>query len=157
MIKNISAGLMMYTIKDDMLKIFLVHPGGPFFKNKDNGYWSIPKGLVEGNEDLLETAKREFEEETGIVPEGKFITLGKVIQKNNKTVHAWAFKSNYDDPVFVKSNFFEIEWPPKSGRRQKFPEIDKGEFFTEEAAKEKINPAQVDFINTLNDFLNSKE
>jgi predicted NUDIX family NTP pyrophosphohydrolase len=150
---QVSAGLMMYTIKDDKLKVFLVHPGGPFFKNKDNGYWSIPKGLVEGNEDLLKTARREFEEETGIVPEGEFIPLGTVIQKNNKTVHAWAFEINNDTAVSVKSNLIELEWPPKSGRRQKFPEIDKGEFFTEEAAKEKINPAQVEFIERLKNQL----
>jgi predicted NUDIX family NTP pyrophosphohydrolase len=153
MVKNVSAGLLMYAIKDDKLKVFLVHPGGPFFKNKDNGYWSIPKGLVEGNEDLLDTAKREFEEETGIVPEGEFIPLGTVTQKNNKTVYTWAFEINNSNAVSVKSNLFEMEWPPKSGRKQKFPEIDKGEFFTEESAKEKINPAQIEFIERLKSYL----
>jgi predicted NUDIX family NTP pyrophosphohydrolase len=151
---NISAGLLMYTFYEGKLKIFLVHPGGPFFKNKNNGYWSIPKGLIEVNENLLDAAKREFEEETGIVPGGEFIPLGTVIQKNNKTVHAWAFKTEGEKEVEVKSNLFEIEWPPKSGRKQKFPEIDKGEFFTEETAKEKINPAQVDFIERLKIYLN---
>lgn len=148
-----SAGLMMYTINDGELKIFLVHPGGPFFKNKDNGYWSIPKGLIEGEEKLLDAAKREFEEETGIIPVGEFIPIGTVAQKSGKIVHAWAFNINNDSPVSVKSNLFEMEWPPRSGRKQKFSEIDKGEFFTEETAREKINTAQIEFIERLKFFL----
>lgn len=133
------------------LKYFLVHPGGPFFKNKDLGYWSIPKGLVE-NEDTnyLETAKREFEEETGIKPEGEFIPLETIKQKSGKTVYAWAFQCGSDDQINITCNTFHLEWPPKSGRKIEIPEVDKGEFFDYEQAKEKINPTQIDFLDRLN-------
>ena len=149
----ISAGLLMYTVKNDGLKIFLVHPGGPFFKNKDKGYWGIPKGLPDENEELLNAAKREFEEETGMKPKGDFISLGTVKQKNGKVVHAWGFECEDDSPVEVKCNTFEIEWPPKSGKRQSFPEIDRGEFFSLSKGKEKINEAQKEFLIRLEEYL----
>jgi predicted NUDIX family NTP pyrophosphohydrolase len=151
----ISAGLMMYCLKSNELKIFLVHPGGPFFSKKDEGFWGIPKGLPEKDEDLFEAAKREFEEETGIVPEGKFIPLDSVIQKSGKKVYAWGYEVKDDSPLEIICNTFEMEWPPRSGKKQNFPEVDKGEFFTVEEAKKKINPAQIDFIDRLEIYLNS--
>ncbi len=153
MAELISAGLLMYTYKNKKLKVFLVHPGGPFFTKKDAGYWGIPKGLVEKDEDLFETAKREFEEETGITPEGKFFHLGFVKQKNGKKVFGWAYEVNNDLPIEITCNTFEMEWPPHSGKKQNFPEVDKGEFFSIEDATKKINSAQIDFINRLKEHL----
>ena len=153
----ISAGLLMYSLKNSELKIFLVHPGGPFFTKKDEGHWGIPKGLVENGEDLFETAKREFEEETGIVPAGKFIPLDSVVQKGGKKVYAWAYEVEDDSPIEITCNTFEMEWPPRSGKKQNFPEVDKGEFFTIEDAKKKINSAQIDFIDRLEKYLNSSK
>ena len=153
MAELISAGLMMYTYQDKKLKVFLVHPGGPFFVKKDKGYWGIPKGLVEKDEDLFETAKREFEEETGVIPEGKFIPLGFVTQKNGKKVYGWAYEAKNDLPIEITCNTFEVEWPPHSGKKQNFPEVDKGEFFNIQDALEKINSAQIEFINRLKEHL----
>ena len=149
---KISAGLLMYRIKNRELEIFLVHPGGPFWKNKDLGAWSIPKGEVKIKEDFLETAQREFEEETGIMPKGKFIPLGEIKQKSGKIVHAWAFEGNWDG-FLMKQNFIEIKWPPKSGKKIKIPEVDKLKFFNTKEAKKKINPAQVEFIKRLERYL----
>jgi predicted NUDIX family NTP pyrophosphohydrolase len=158
MAELISAGLLMYYCKDKALKVFLVHPGGPFFTKKDDGYWGIPKGLVEKDEDLFGTAKREFKEETGISPGGKFIPLDFVIQKGGKKVFAWANETEDDSSIDIVCNTFEMEWPPRSGRKQSFPEVDKGEFFSIEAARKKINSAQLEFLNRLEHHLNiSKE
>lgn len=153
MAELISAGLMMYTFRGKELNVFLVHPGGPFFIKKDDGYWGIPKGLIEKDEDLLETARREFEEETGISPEGEFISLDSIIQKSGKKVYAWAFQADNNSPVEIKCNTFEMEWPPHSGKKQKFPEVDKGEFFNLENAIKKINPSQIEFIVRLKNHL----
>jgi len=153
MIAAVSAGLLMYTINKGELKVFLVHPGGPFFKNKDIGYWGIPKGLQDDDEALLNTALREFREETGINPTGDFIPLGSVKQKNGKTVYAWAFRVESDEPVEIKSNTFELEWPPHSGNKQHFPEVDKGEFFLPDAAREKMVETQREFISALEKHL----
>lgn len=153
--KKASAGLLMYRLKDGKLEFFLVHPGGPFYKNKDEGVWSIPKGLVEKEERLLETAIREFSEETGITPQGPYINLGSIKQKSGKIVHAWAFKGKLEEPISIKSNYFEMEWPPKSGQIQKFPEIDRAEFFPLEIAEKKIIPAQILFLTRLKEYLNS--
>lgn len=120
---KISAGLLMYRIQNGQLQLLLVHPGGPFFKSKDEGAWSIPKGEVEPDEDLLETAKREFIEELGITPTGPFIELTLVKQKGGKIVYAWAFQGECD-PSSIVSNRFSMEWPLKSGRQVEFPEID---------------------------------
>jgi predicted NUDIX family NTP pyrophosphohydrolase len=147
--EKISAGLLMYSFKSGGIKFFLVHPGGPYFKNKDEGYWSIPKGLSESEEDLLDTAKREFNEETGLNTSGNIISLDKVKQKNNKTVYAWAFESQLDNPVEIICNTFEMEWPPKSGRKQSFPEVDKGNFFALEEAKIKIIREQEELLHRL--------
>jgi len=147
-----SAGLLMYHNGDE-LKVFLVHPGGPFFINKDEGYWGIPKGLVEEDENLLQAAIREFEEETGIEPKGEYIPLGTIIQTNNKIVHAWAFKSDSSSQIYIECNTFEMEWPPHSGKKQKFPEVDRGEFFNLPQARKKIYSAQQVFIDRLLEHL----
>ncbi len=140
----------MYRQKDE-LELFLVHPGGPFFVNKDDGSWTIPKGLIGEDEEVLDAARREFEEETGIIPHGPFIPLDHVKQKGGKVVWAWAFEGNVPGDYRPESNLFEIEWPPKSGKRQSFPEIDKAQFFPEIRAREKINPAQQVLISRLTD------
>ncbi len=129
------------------LEVFLVHPGGPFFVHKDDGVWTIPKGLVGPGEDLLLAAQREFNEETGFRAESdRFEPLGTIQQKGGKHVHAWAFLGEWD-PTTVRSNTFELEWPPRSGKIVSFPEIDRAEFFDLERARRKILPAQSPFID----------
>lgn len=145
---NQSAGILLYRKSGNSLKVFLAHPGGPFFKNKDLGAWSIPKGEFLDDEDPLTAAKREFEEETGQVINGDFIELGSVRLKSGKTVYAWAVEGDID-PEAIISNLFEIEWPPKSGKKQSFPEIDRAGWFELEEAKLKINGAQAGFIDEL--------
>src|ERR1700694_6321577 len=136
-----SAGLLMYRKPDADLEVFLVHPGGPFWAKKDFGAWSIPKGEYAAGEDPLAVAVREFEEETGVRLKGEFRPLGEVRQAGGKRVLAWALEGDLD-PVALKSNSFEIEWPPKSGRKRSFPEIDRAEWFAPEAARAKILPGQ---------------
>ena len=148
-----SAGLVMFTLKDDKLKILLVHPGGPFFTKKDNGHWGIPKGMVESNENILDAAIREFEEETGIKPEGEYIPLGEIKQNSGKIVHAWALEVKDDSLLNFESNTFELEWPPGSGRKQNFPEVDRCGFFTLEELEKKITPSQIPLINNLKSHL----
>ena len=148
MTNNISAGLLMYS-RANGLKVFLVHPGGPYFMKKDEDFWGIPKGLTEGAEDHLQAAVREFEEETGIKPEGQFIPLGSIIQKGGKKVYGWAFECSDDAPIKITSNTCEIEWPPHSGKKITIPEADKGEFFTIEEAKTKMKKAQQEFLEKL--------
>src|SRR3954453_3114638 len=138
----VSAGLLMHRMVDGALQVLLVHPGGPFFRNKDEGAWSIPKGEIEPGEDFLETARREFEEEIGVAPTGPFVALTPVKQKGGKVVHAWAFEGDCD-PGAIGGSTFTIEWPPRSGRRAEFPEIDRAEFFDLAAARRKINAGQV--------------
>jgi len=145
---KLSAGLLMYRRRAGGLEVLLVHPGGPFFRNKDEGAWTIPKGEVDETEDPLATARREFEEETGLVPAEPLTALPPVKQKGGKTVYAWAFEGDCD-PASIRSNEFEIEWPPKSGKRQAFPEIDRAAFFDLDTAAVKINPAQVAFLDAL--------
>lgn len=140
-----SAGILVYKFIDKTIFFFLVHPGGPFWKNKDLESWSIPKGEFNNEEDPLEAAKREFQEETGVKVEGDFIELEYVKLKSGKIVHAWAVEFDLDESL-IKSNDFEIEWPPKSGKFQSFPEIDRAEWFQTADALKKINPAQADFI-----------
>ena len=143
-----SAGILLYRFVSDRLQVFLVHPGGPFFKNKDEGSWSIPKGEFADYENPLDAAKREFLEETGQSIDGNFIELTAIHQKGGKTVHAWAVEGDIDHETIV-SNTFEIEWPPRSGKKQIFPEIDRAAWFDIEAAKDKINSAQADLIKEL--------
>jgi predicted NUDIX family NTP pyrophosphohydrolase len=146
---RISAGLLMYRIHDCQLQVLLVHPGGPFFKSKDDGAWSIPKGELETGEDMLEAAKREFKEEVGITPVGPFIALSPVKQKGGKVVHTWAFMGDCDPSACV-SNMFTMEWPPKSGKQREYPEVDRADFFDVEMAKRKINSGQAALIDELN-------
>ena len=140
-----SAGILLYKFIDSTIYFLLVHPGGPFWKNKDLESWSIPKGEFTEEEDPLEAAKREFKEETGFDVDGDFIELEWVKLKSGKTIFAWAVEFDID-VTLVKSNEFEIEWPPKSGSLKSFPEIDKAEWFQTAEALKKINPAQADFI-----------
>jgi predicted NUDIX family NTP pyrophosphohydrolase len=150
-----SAGLLMFRKRNGELEVLLVHPGGPFFRNKDEGAWTIPKGEVDEGEDLLTRAKIEFQEEVGFAPSGDLIPLGSVKQKGGKTVYGWAFEGDLPDHFKPASNTFEIEWPPQSGRRQAIPEVDRAEFFSIEEAKQKINPAQVVFLERLSKALKS--
>ena len=143
-----SAGILLYKRKDSELRVFLVHPGGPFFAKKDEGAWSVPKGELDEGEDPLAAARREFEEETGCRPEGKFIPLSPVTQKGGKTVLAWAVEGDCVAET-ITSNTFPLEWPPKSGRMQEFPEVDRAAWFTVDEAKKKINPAQAALVDEL--------
>jgi predicted NUDIX family NTP pyrophosphohydrolase len=146
---RLSAGLLLYRRRAGDPEFLLVHPGGPFFIRKDGGSWSIPKGEAQPDEDLLTRAKIEFEEELGLIPRGNFLPLGSVRQKGGKTVHAWAVEGDLPDDFMLCSNTFELEWPPRSGRVQTFPEIDRAEFFSEKIAREKINAAQLELIDRL--------
>ncbi len=138
----------MYRVRGGKPEVLLVHPGGPFWAKKDLGAWSIPKGEVPTGEDPLQTAKREFQEELGLKPEGKFLPLGTITQKGGKSVTAWAFEGEYD-PATLKSNTFQLEWPPHSAKIQEFPEVDRATFFDMEEAKRKINPAQAELLVEL--------
>jgi predicted NUDIX family NTP pyrophosphohydrolase len=130
------------------LEVFLVHSGGPFWRNKDAGAWSIPKGEYNEGDDPLEAAKREFREETGASVEGDFLPLGQVKQAGGKIVTAWAIEG-YRSPDAIRSNTFSMEWPPKSGRQQEFPEVDRAAWFSVENAKERILKGQLEFLNRL--------
>ncbi len=143
-----SAGILIYRGERASLEVLLVHPGGPFFKNKDDGAWSIPKGEIEAGEEPLAAARREMAEETGIAVEGPFLDLGLVTQRGGKVVLAFACAGDFDSAA-IRSNDFEIEWPPRSGRRARFPEIDQARYFDLEQAKLKINPAQAAFLDRL--------
>ena len=145
---RLSAGLLMYRIKDGAIQVLLAHPGGPYFAKKDDESWSIPKGEPGPDEDLFLTAQREFEEETGLKPTGPFIPLQAVKQKGGKVVHAWACEGDCD-PATLQSNTFTMEWPPKSGQQKQFPEIDRAEFFDLETARRKIKSGQVGLIDEL--------
>ena len=144
-----SAGLLLFHGRGAKLEVLLVHPGGPLFRQKDAGVWSIPKGEAAPGEDLLSRARIEFEEELGIKPYGDFVALGSIRQKGGKTVHAWAVEGDLPIGFQLRSNSFTMEWPPRSGARQSFPEVDCAEFFREEEARRKINPAQAELIDRL--------
>jgi len=153
---KVSAGLLMFRKRDDKLEVLLVHPGGPFWRNKDRGAWTIPKGEVGENEDLLVRATTEFKEEIGFTPSPEtWIDLGNVKQKGGKIVHAWAFAGDLPPDFKVHSNTFELEWPPRSGRTQAFPEIDRAQFFSIEEARQRINSAQVLFLDRFGEMLKS--
>jgi predicted NUDIX family NTP pyrophosphohydrolase len=143
-----SAGIVMFRWRQRTLEFLLVHPGGPFWAKKDVGAWSIPKGLFESGEDALSAAKREFEEETGFRPYGPFLELGSFRQPGGKTIWAWAVEGEYDLATF-RSNTFSMEWPPKSGRIQQFPEVDRAEWFGAPEAVQKISKGQVAIIEAL--------
>jgi predicted NUDIX family NTP pyrophosphohydrolase len=143
-----SAGLLMYRHKHEELEVFLVHPGGPFWAKKDLGAWSIPKGEYAPEEDPLTVAKREFQEETGVVVEGDFLALGEQKQSGGKIVSAWAVQGDCDLSG-LKSNTFLLEWPPRSKRMVEFPEVDRWEWFSLEAARERILAGQSGFLDRL--------
>ncbi len=138
----------MFRRSRQRLEMLLVHPGGPFWRNKDTGAWTIPKGEFREGEDPLAAARREFEEETAIEPTGPFLELTPVTQRGGKTVYAWAFEGDCDTTA-VSSNTFEMEWPPRSGKTREFPEVDRAEFFSLDRARKKINPAQLSFLEEL--------
>jgi predicted NUDIX family NTP pyrophosphohydrolase len=143
-----SAGLLLYRMTKGEPEVLLVHPGGPFWAKKDDGAWSIPKGLTDKDEDPLAAAAREFEEETGFRPTGHFIPLGDFRQPGGKTVSAWAVEGDLDLKYF-KSNTFAMEWPPRSGRMQEFPEADRAAWFTLEEASRKILKGQRPMLAVL--------
>ena len=144
-----SAGILMFRRKAQNIEVLLVHPGGPFFRTKDAGAWTIPKGEVGEGEELLERAKIEFKEELGVDCTSDCIELGSIKQKGGKTVHAWAVESSLPDEFVLKSNTFLLEWPPRSGRKQEFPEVDSAEFFPLAKARIKINQAQIPLLDRL--------
>ena len=144
---------MMYRLRESRPEVFLAHPGGPFFRNRDEGAWTIPKGEIEPGDDPLSTATREFEEEIGMRPAGEYLPLGAIRQRAGKVVHGWAFEGDRDESTPIRSNTFVMEWPPRSGRRTAFPEIDRAEFFDLETARRKINPGQVPFLERLEAML----
>lgn len=143
-----SAGILAYRKFNNHLQVFLVHPGGPFYAKKDAGAWSIPKGEYESDEDPLTAAKREFEEETGQSINGEFTPLASIKYKSGKVVHAWAVEADVD-AANIKSNYFEMEWPPKSGKMASFVEVDRADWFDVDAAKQKIVSAQVGLLVEL--------
>jgi predicted NUDIX family NTP pyrophosphohydrolase len=146
--KNLSAGILLFRKTKDELEVFLVHPGGPLWAKRDAGAWSIPKGEYGNGDDPLQTAKREFEEETGVDVDGDFLPLGSVKQAGGKIVTAWALEAR-TDIHWIRSNTFDMEWPPRSGRMQKFPEVDKAEWFRVGEAKTKILASQTPFLIRL--------
>lgn len=147
-----SAGLLVYRFFEGRLQVLLVHPGGPFWKHKDAGAWSIPKGEYEPDEDPFAAAVREFAEETGQTPSGRFIPLTPIRQAGGKTVRAWAFEGDFD-PSQLKSNTFSMQWPPGSGRIIDFPEVDKAAWFNLPEAKTHLIQAQTAFIDELEDLM----
>ena len=143
-----SAGLMLFRGRGEQLEVLLAHPGGPFYTRKEEGTWTIPKGEIEPGEDGLTCAKRELQEEIGIVADAAtYLALGSVRQKGGKTVHCWACEGDWDGTLI--SNMFEIEWPPRSGKLRKFPEVDRAGFFSIAEARLKLNPAQTAFLDRL--------
>jgi len=147
-----SAGILLYRVVQGQVQVFLVHPGGPFWTHKDAGAWSIPKGEFDANEDALAAAKREFAEETGFDISGEFKELNPVEQNPYKTVYAWAVAGNLDATA-IRSNTFTMQWPPKSGRYEEFPEVDRGEWFDMPIAKQKIVRGQVPLLEQLEQLL----
>lgn len=153
---NLSAGILLF-LRKPHLQMLLAHPGGPYWWDKDEGAWTIPKGEIEKDENLLDGAKREFKEELGFIPEGDYIELGSVKQKGGKTVHGWAIEYQIPDDFMFTPHEFELEWPPNSGKTEAFPEIDRIEYFGPFEARKKINPAQRKFISRLIDICSRSE
>ncbi|MEW6158919.1 MAG: NUDIX domain-containing protein [Verrucomicrobiota bacterium] len=152
---RISAGLLMYRQRAGQLEVFLARPGGPFFRKKGDGHWTIPKGEIEPGEELLAAARREFLEEIGIEPpsDAAFISLGSIVQKGGKTVHGWAFPGDWDESQKHVCNQFRLEWPPGSGRLQAFPEIEEVGFFALPEARQKLKETQHPFLDRLAEIL----
>jgi predicted NUDIX family NTP pyrophosphohydrolase len=145
---KLSAGLLMFRRREAQVEVFLVHPGGPFWQKKDAGAWSIPKGECAEGENPLDAAKREFEEETGIKPGGEFISLDQIKQPSGKVITAWAFEGDCSTTA-IRSNTFSIEWPPTSGHKQEFPEVDRADWFTLDDARTRIVKGQIGFLDRL--------
>jgi predicted NUDIX family NTP pyrophosphohydrolase len=143
-----SAGILLFRRRPSGPEVLLVHPGGPFWARRDEGAWSIPKGEHDEGEDPLDCARREFEEETGTAPPAEVIELGEIRQRGGKRVTAWAAEGDLDSDA-VRSNTFEIEWPPRSGRRQEFPEIDRAAWFGADEARRRLLPAQAELVDRL--------
>ena len=143
-----TAGLLVFRRRAGRLDVLLVHPGGPLWAKKDEGAWSIPKGEFTDDEDPLSAARRECKEELGATPAGDFTALNPVRQASGKIVYAWAVESDFDASTF-RSNTFQMEWPPRSGRQQEFPEVDRAEWFTMDEARRKMNPGQVPLLDQL--------
>ena len=152
MAKQVSAGLLLYRRRGDGIEVFLAHPGGPFWTRRDDGVWTLPKGILDPGEDPLAAALREFREETGIAPRGPFVPLGSVRQKAGKTVHAWAWEGDAD-AAGITSNRSRTEWPRGSGRWVEYPEVDRCAWFTPDAARRKLNPAQAELVTRLEELL----
>ena len=151
---KVSAGLLVFRKTTAGIEVLLAHPGGPLFKNKDEEAWTIPKGVAAAGEDLMERARIEFEEELGTKPPpGNAIPIGSVTQKGGKIVHAWAVEGDLPDGFEARSNTFDLEWPPRSGKMQSFPEVDRVQFFSLEEAARKINPAQKEFLDGLEQLI----
>ena len=148
-ISRVSAGLLMYRIRQGELEVLLAHPGGPYFTHKDEGCWSIPKGELGAGEDFLDAARREFFEETCIEPVGEFLPLGSIQQKGGKIVHAWAFRGDLVEGHEHRCNTFRMEWPPGSRRYEEFPEVDRVEFFSLSEARRKLKSTQHPFLDRL--------
>ncbi|KPK91068.1 MAG: NUDIX hydrolase [Deltaproteobacteria bacterium SM23_61] len=151
-----SAGLLMFRRVSGGVEVFLVHPGGPFWARKDEGAWSIPKGEYASGEDPLETARREFQEETGFQASGEFIPLTSLKQPSGKVISAWALEGDCD-AASIRSNTFSMEWPPRSGKQQEFPEVDRAGWFTIPAGKEKILKGQAPFLEELSEILKGRK
>ena len=154
MIKK-SAGILLFRERDGHVEVLLVHPGGPFWAKKDDGAWSVPKGELEEDEDPLTAAMREVKEETGIDIDGDLIAMKQLRQPGGKIVYAWAAEGDFDAAT-LKSNSFSMEWPPKSGLRREFPEVDRAAWFTLELAKSKILRGQVGFIDQLQEIIENR-
>jgi predicted NUDIX family NTP pyrophosphohydrolase len=143
---GVTAGLLMCRFSERELEYFLVHPGGPFFKNREKGVWTLPKGLPEEGESYLDTAQREFLEETGIKPTPPFHPIGTIRQKGGKIVHAWAFAGSWNVENGITCNNFSIEWPPRSGEMVNFPEVDEAKWAKYEEATQLLIPEQIPFL-----------
>ncbi|HXV78710.1 MAG TPA: NUDIX domain-containing protein [Candidatus Binatia bacterium] len=152
MAKKESAGILLYRLRNSIPEVLLVHPGGPYWARKDLGAWSIPKGEFEAGEDRLAAAKREFLEETGFLPEGRFVALAPVKQAGGKLVYAWAVKGDRDAKT-IQSNTFSMEWPPRSGKYREFPEVDRAEWLTVDVARGKILKGQVSLLDELEELI----
>ena len=147
-----SYGILLFQRTEGGIRVLLAHPGGPFWAGKDNGAWSIPKGLQEQGETALQTARREFCEETGFAVEGRFIPLGELKQPSGKIIHAWALEHDLD-VTRIRSNTFSLEWPRRSGNIREYPEIDEGRWFCIEEARQKISAGQAVFLDRLLEHL----